>query len=55
MSFCSFLSSKICFVGADLPLVRREYAFRADSYAWTMLSRRSSSSITRWTYGLYRA
>ena len=54
MCFCSFLSSKICFAGL-LPLLSRPYASRADSYAWTMFCRRSSSSMSRWTYGLERA
>src|SRR5919112_6339331 len=44
----------ITFCGA-LPSVRRSYASRAASKATRTLSRRSSSSMTRWTYGFWRA
>ncbi len=49
-SACSFLSSMRFFAGA-LPLFRRVYALRAASKATTMLSRSSSSWMTRCRYG----
>ncbi len=47
---CSFLSSMRFFAG-DLPWFSRLYAFRAASKATTMLSRSSSSWMTRCRYG----
>src|SRR5688500_13719541 len=52
-SFWTFLSSRIAFAG-PLPLAMRAYASRADSTASRMLSRSSSSSMSRWTYGFER-
>src|SRR3954447_11841606 len=52
-SFCVFLSSVSDRTG-PLPLDMRAYAFLADSNAVFRLSRRSSSSISRWTYWFVR-
>ena len=52
-SRCTFLSSETAFAG-PLPFDMRAYALRADSNALRMLSRSSSSSTSRWTYGFER-